>query len=396
MLNIIFAYGISAVRLSRSSAISPLAINSFFDYSFASLNCCSFRWEQRNHFSKFPKAYDSNKKVVLWKDPLNFKKTYSSEDIKVFVQRIKKSGIIIEPKVDGFACLLYYKNGKLNGAQTKHEKLNPNIINCVNRLNCVPKKLKKNFSGLIRGELFVSHRAFSIINKRRIKYDFKIYKNALSVLLSSLMSKTGDTFIDNNIQFFGYYMQYLKSKPYEQSQIDTHDHLKKLGFKCDLPEKFRIFKDTKKALKYIKDVKSRRSCCSAQIDGMVIKILEPDSYKNSSLEKLYPSLAYGFKFKPRIQSAKVINITPVIFNGVQLGVVAHVEPTKFSNGKTLRKLYIRNRKAALLLREKDIVAVHFLGNVPVLQKILRNKKKILEIPIIFWNKSRKVRQCASF
>lgn len=277
----------SSVRppiLPKSSVLSPVTVTSFFNHSFTSLNCNAFKSEQYSHFSVFSDSKPNqvrvktdicSKQAILKQDPLNFKKTYSSEKVKLFIQKIEKKGIMIEPKVDGFACLLEYENGNLINALTKHDRLNSKV-NYINRLSCVPKKLKMNFSGFIRGELFVSHRAFQSINNRRVKYRLEIYKDALGVLVSSFLRKTGDKFVDNNIQFFGYYMQYFGKQPYVQSQLDVHCYLKKLGFKCDLTSKFRIFKNTKKAMEYITDVKNRRCSCSAPIDGMVVKALHSD------------------------------------------------------------------------------------------------------------------------
>ncbi len=363
------SFGITQLSLpSRALTTSTIIFTSCLNHPFYRLNCTSLRWEQPKYFSH---AFNTKRFFPL-QDPLNFKKTNSLENVEQFIEKIKKAGIVIEPKIDGFACWLVYKNGELKYAFTKHNKLK--IMPYVHCLDCVPKKLNRKFSGLIRGELFVSHKAFRKINSRRIKSGMKIYKDTLGVLLGALLRrKKKDTSVNDNIQFFGYYVKYFKNPSRKQShvpsQIDVHRYLRVLGFRCCLTSKFEVFRSAEKAMDYITNIESWRKSWLAPTDGVVVKVLQPDSCQGLGLEKMYPFLMYGFKFKSQIQNTKVISIKPVISGGIQMGAVVEIDPLKFSE-RTVRKVYVANRKVALLSHKKDVIAVGFPGKVPVLQKII--------------------------
>lgn len=341
------------------------------DFEFDLLNKTAKRIEDLHPewiLSRLPEK-DHTRELLPWEDPIRtLKKTYFTGELKRFCEAIKDDGIVVEPKVNGVACALEYKKGKLMHAFTRHDgKKGYNITDYVMNIQSIPQKLKDNFSGIVRGELFFLDRDLKQLNHERLRSGLGPYIDALSLVVGSLKSKRNTHQIYSGIQFFGYLMVSSNDK---LSQSDLHHYLKKLGF-SNPHVPFKLFQSPDEAIKYATDISARRHEFPMNIDGMLLKA----NTSNSKIDKKYPMSACAYKFQLETLTT---TLQKVNFNLTQTGVlsaVAEIKPITFSNYRTAYRLYIRDNRILQTLYEGDTLSVRYSGGtVPVLHSIKEGKR----------------------
>ena len=118
---------------------------------------------------------------------LSLDNTYDRDEFFEFDQRLNRvlevdsSEYVVEPKIDGVAVSLTYKNGILTEATTRGNGIEGDVITQnILHIPELPKKIDNPSFPLlieIRGEIFMSHREFDRINQERQKEGLDLYAN---------------------------------------------------------------------------------------------------------------------------------------------------------------------------------------------------------------------------
>ena len=119
---------------------------------------------------------------------LSLDKVFEEEGLRNFSKRInklldidKQVSYSCEPKIDGIAVSLFYKDGELKQASTRGDgKTGEDITHNILGITCIPKsiKMKKTKTQLeVRGEIFLSKLDFNEINDKASKEGQKLFVN---------------------------------------------------------------------------------------------------------------------------------------------------------------------------------------------------------------------------
>lgn len=312
------------------------------------------------------------REVIKWKDPIQLRKTYSNEELKAWVKTWVKdmecTQVVVEPKVNGIASALEYKNGEFIRGVTKHDnEQGYNVTDYIHHLPNVPKKLKTNFTGMVRGELFIAEDDFRKLNREREMSGLQPHMDALSLVASSIKKKDKNVPVHSIIQFFGYHIIFpvdnTNAVRSMASQEDVHKFLQQLGLVCKLGVPFKVFSELDKAVNYMTETESRRRECLSNIDGMILRA--------PFLNEKKP-LAYKFTLQNR--SSRIQNVEfSVNKNGFVSGLVI-IDPIKFSNGRTV-SCVVCSVETISTLCEKDTISIKYSGGiVPVFNSVAMNKR----------------------
>lgn len=355
--------------------------HSVTDFEFDLLNQTAEKIEERHPewaLSRVPAQ--TERPSIKLSDPITLKKTYSTEELKLLLKKIGSSEIVVEPKVNGIACSLRYVKGKLVAAFTKNnnssaQDVTDSILNFIS----IPKMLNEDFTGTIRGELFISNDCFTKINAERERYGMPLYKDALGIMVGAIRKKENNLLIRSGVQFFGYHVTLpndlcnteLNPIP---SQEFLHNYLKKLGFLYDLGVPYAVFTDLSAAQKYMIDVESRRRECSSNIDGMVVKARNPKEQ----------NLSIAYKFKLETLRARVADVEFYRSSDGRIKTRIVIEPITFSNGRTVSRIS-SDVQTVRGLRVQDLVNIQYSGGaVPIIESVIHGKNKgqgtVVEIP----------------
>lgn len=340
------------------------------DFEFDLLNKTADSLEKLYPSWRIPRVSKSeNRKRVSWVDPIRLKKTYLAVELKHLLTKSKSSEFVVEPKINGVACALQYESGKLIKAMTKSDKQTGlDILDYVSRIPKIPKILAGRFTGIIRGELYMSEKDFHKINAERQRSGLLPYVDSLGVVVGSLKKKETNIQIHGVIQFYGYHISedstHQNRSEIPKERIELRTFLQELGIHACVDKNLRVFKNVKEIISFVSDIEKRRMEVGTNIDGMVIK---SNDVQNQDVH-------IAFKFNQESKLSKIVGVSYNITKSGKLSAVAQIDPIKFSNGREVSRVYLPDPNTVLY--EGDLVKIKYSGGTtPVLQEIENKKRK---------------------
>ncbi|MBA4260204.1 MAG: hypothetical protein C0446_13650 [Chitinophaga sp.] len=325
-------------------------------------------------------SVSSEMPVIKLQDQFTLLKTYERDKIHDLCKKSLGSAYSIEPKVNGVACILEYVDGKLARATTKKNSSSGHDISAfVTRCLQVPRKLHKKFSGIIRGELYISKSNFAHVNKNRLEEGLASYVDSLSFVVGTLNTKNvikETSFL--MIEFFPF--DFIPSSNQERisTRTDLSRYFNSLGFHSSLLGQQKTLNEDKftDVLKYVGDVQNGTISFDADIDGLVIKSEVDPHLKN----------AVGYKFNQESMKSKLSRVTFSLTSSGRLVAIAYIDPLRFKNGRTVSRVHIPDMRVLKDVHQGDYVAIQYSsGSSPRLLNILpgrqvKDGEKLVVIP----------------
>ena len=326
---------------------------------------------------------------------LSLDKVFEEEGLRNFSKRInklldtdKQVSYSCEPKIDGIAVSLFYKDGELKQASTRGDgKTGEDITHNVLGVTCIPKsiKMKKTKSQLeVRGEIFLSKLDFNEINDKARKEGQKLFVNPRNTAAGTIRQLDPERAAKVPLQMFCYGVGVNQGFSLPENLGEIFDELKKLGFPVN--KDIKTASGIEGCVNYCLDLYSRRDLLDYEIDGAVIKV---DSLISQSMigENIKaPRWAIAYKFPAEEKITKVLDVEFQVGRTGTITPVARLEPV-FVGGVTVSNTTLHNMDEIqrLGLSIGDEVIVRRAGDViPKVVRVVGSKKKrkttSIEIP----------------
>ena len=326
---------------------------------------------------------------------LSLDKVFEEEGLRNFSKRInklldidKQVSYSCEPKIDGIAVSLFYKDGELKQASTRGDgKTGEDITHNVLGITCIPKsiKMKKTKTQLeVRGEIFLSKLDFNEINDKASKEGQKLFVNPRNTAAGTIRQLDPERAAKVPLQMFCYGVGVNQGISLPENLGEIFDELKKLGFPVN--KDIKTASGIEDCVNYCLDLYSRRDLLDYEIDGAVIKV---DSLISQSMigENIKaPRWAIAYKFPAEEKITKVLDVEFQVGRTGTITPVARLEPV-FVGGVTVSNTTLHNMDEIqrLGLSIGDEVIVRRAGDViPKVVRVVESKKKrkttSIEIP----------------
>lgn len=340
---------------------------------------------QANHPDLPLKAQPKTKErtVVQWVDPLSLKKTYNIEDLKSFFEE-HPDGVFVEPKVNGIACSLEYTNGELVHAYTKSiDGVKAfDIKDFIRDAKKIPQFLEMNFSGVVRGELFLSKEILSKINTDRINIGLDPYTDSLSALgpLTKLRSRSHPHVFDG-VLFYGYHIANATDLPVNiQTRLDLWNFLNKIKLIGKIPSP-KAFYNSASLVSHVSNSEARRYEYPVDIDGLVVKSFYFEQSDQNQTEKYTPGcLGYKFKLETLMTTLKSISFS-TSKNGLVTAAL-DLDPIRAHNGRLISRLHVKNLGLIKNVHEGDQVYLNYGGGIPPRWQSVNEEKRSKKAKLI--------------
>ncbi|HTM63315.1 MAG TPA: NAD-dependent DNA ligase LigA [Gammaproteobacteria bacterium] len=290
---------------------------------------------------------------------LSLENGFTDEDVEDFDQRIKErlhtNGHIeycCEPKMDGLAVNIRYKNGCLTQASTRGDgESGEDITSNIKTIQMVPLKLRgDHIPSLldVRGEVFMSKAGFEKLNEYAVDAGEKTFANPRNAAAGSLRQLDPSITAQRPLEFYCYGVGAVQGEklPNEHSEI-----LKKLmewGIRVN--PLIEIKKDASGCLKYFEKISAKRDSLPYEIDGVVYKVNSIAEQHKLGFVTRAPRWALAHKF-PAEEAYSVIEA--VEFQVGRTGVVTPVARLKpvHVRGVTVSNATLHNMDE---IKRKDI------------------------------------------
>ena len=265
----------------------------------------------------------------------------NTNDITKWFERLEKITdqklypISLEPKIDGLAISITYKDGILQQGLTRGDGvIGEDVTHNVKTIMNIPLRLNVLKKGVleIRGEVYMPTESFNNLNKKR-KKDEETLENLKSLetptqeeksLIAQIRSEGFSTFINSRNAAAGSLRQkdssitskrdirLLAYQLIDHSNADTfssHDEqitsLKEYGFETNEIYLMNSIEEIQNTLLIIE---KQRNNYTYQIDGVVMKINSTHIQDELGFTAKSPRWAIAYKFQAEEQTTKLIDI----------------------------------------------------------------------------------------
>jgi len=292
---------------------------------------------------------------------LSLKSVNKKEEVKSFDEtcrkELDKDPLIYtcEPKYDGLAVEIVYKEGKLATGSTRGDgQTGEEITGNIKTISEVPLRLLKQ-SGrdipdnlVLRGEVFIPKKDFTEMNKRRREEDKKAFANPRNAAAGSLRQLDPNVTAERPLRFYAYQVAGAKDHGFE-SQWEVLQSLPDWGLKVN-NELNRQCESIDEVFDYYGELEERREDLEYEIDGMVCKADGMDDQDILGERSSNPRWAIAWKFPPKRESTVIKKIEVQVGRTGKLTPVAHLEPVDIG-GVVVSRASLHNQRE---IEEKDI------------------------------------------
>ena len=308
-------------------------------------------------------------------------------DFGIKTQKALESDVeyITELKIDGLSVSLEYRDGYFFRGSTRGDgTTGEDVTENLKTIRTIPLKLKEKIPFIeVRGEVYMPHSSFEMLNKRQEETQQKPFKNPRNAAAGSLRQLDSSVVAQRKLDIFVFNIQRIEGK-----EIKTHkeglEYLSYLGFKT-IPET-PVSKSIEDAFKEVERIGEMRGSLDFDIDGAVIKVNSLNQRELLGSTAKCPKWAVAYKYPPEIKETKLTDIL------IQVGRTGVLTPNAVLDsvrlaGTTVSRATLHNID---YIREKDIrigdtVLVQKAGDIiPEVVSVVKEKRtgeeKVFNMP----------------
>lgn len=300
---------------------------------------------------------------------------YQHTEMYAFHRRISETlqpqqhRYVSEPKLDGLAVSLLYRQGILIQAATRGDgQTGEDVTANVRTIRSLPLRLLSDQPPEIlevRGEVLMLKADFHALNQRQEAEGNKSFANPRNAAAGSLRQLDAKIAARRHLHFFAYAIAQLD----EAQQVSNHHQelalLANWGIPIPPPETWGVFEHIDQVLQHYEKMAQKRPSLPFEIDGMVVKVDDLAQQQTLGFVERAPRFAIAHKF-PAEEALSVIEhidvqigrtgaVTPVArLQAVNVGGVTVTNATLHNQDEISRK-DIRIGDTVIVRRAGDVI-----------------------------------------
>lgn len=303
---------------------------------------------------------------------LSLQNGFSDDELHAFNkrarERLKTDEIeyVAEPKLDGLAISLLYRNGTLIRASTRGDgTTGENVTNNVRTVRSIPLRLR----GIewpetveVRGEIFMPKKGFLALNERAKQNNEKVFANPRNAAAGSLRQLDAAVTAKRPLAFFGYGQGRLSESHHPRLQQELLEWFSDWGI--PVCSEIEAVKGIEGCIANFRKLVARRQSLSYEIDGVVYKINRFDYQERMGFVARAPRWAIARKFPADEAITQVLDIEVQVGRTGALTPVARLKPVSVG-GVTVTNATLHNADEVQKkdVRAGDTVIVRRAGDV---------------------------------
>jgi DNA ligase (NAD+) len=316
---------------------------------------------------------------------LSLENAFTREDVAAFDRRVRERletereiAYACEPKLDGLAVSLTYRNGSLEVAATRGDgTVGEDVTHNVRTIQSVPLRLTgKSLPDLLeaRGEVVMSIPGFREMNRIAAEKGEKTFVNPRNAAAGSLRQLDPKLAASRPLEIFFYGASLVEGRKMPGRHSEMLAMLRDLGLRTS-PES-RVVEGVEGLMAYYEEIGRRRSSLHHQIDGVVYKVDALDLQRELGFVARAPRWAIAHKFPADEEMTRVRAIEWQVGRTGALTPVARLDPV-FVGGATVSNATLHNIEE---LQRKDVrvgdtVVLRRAGDViPEVVKVIVEKR----------------------
>ncbi len=325
---------------------------------------------------------------------LSLEKAFSEEEFMQFEARAaKRAGIegaveyCCEPKIDGVAVSLLYRDGVLERGATRGDGVRgEDVTHNVRTIRDIPLRLRgPELAGArieIRGEVFLDKQGFAALNERAREEEGRTYINPRNTAAGAIRQLDSRNAAKLPLRMYCYGVGLVEGLDLPATLFEIFAVLDQWGLATNAERQIRS--GSGECLEYCRRLLQKRSRLDYEIDGAVVKINQLELQRELGQTARSPRWAIAWKFPAEEKSAAVLDVDFQVGRTGTITPVARLDPV-FVGGVTVSNASLHNMDeiGKLGLRIGDTVIVRRAGDViPQIVQVIApgDKRTAVEMP----------------
>jgi DNA ligase (NAD+) len=299
----------------------------------------------------------------------------SAEDLQAWIQRMRnhlaREGIedpefeyVVEPKIDGLATSLIYRNGVFErGATRGNGEVGEDVTHNLRTIAGIPLSIEDAPPMIeVRGEVYMSLPDFAALNERRAGAGLSTFMNPRNSAAGTIRQLDPKLAADRPLSFWAYAVGVTEGITFtahwdalqwlSEHRFPVHNEVVKLTLEHEVVERCRLWEE-------------RRGSLEFEIDGAVVKVNEVELQRRLGVVGREPRWAIAWKFPP---TTAVTKLNEIGWNPGKFGDLhpyAMLEPVHVGgvtiklatlhNEEDLARKDIRPGEEVIVLRAGDVI-----------------------------------------
>ncbi|MBU1167105.1 NAD-dependent DNA ligase LigA, partial [Patescibacteria group bacterium] len=317
-------------------------------------------------------ALDKFVKTKHSKPVLSLQDAFSKEDLVAWEERLrkilgskpKKLSYFSELKIDGLSVVLCYKNGVLETGATRGDgKVGEDVTQNLRTIEDIPLKIRAEGRTIpkileVRGEIYMTVKAFEKVNQEQEKQDLPLYANPRNIAAGSIRQLDPKIAASRELSFFAFeIMTDLGQKNHQE----VHEMLKEFGFPIN--KNNRACQDIESVYKFCQNWADKRKKLPYETDGVVIVLDDIEAQRRLGSVGKAERFMLAYKFPAEQSTTVVKDIEVQVGRTGALTPVAFLKPTKVAGSVVSRaSLHNADEIKRLGIKIGDTVIIEKAGD----------------------------------
>jgi DNA ligase (NAD+) len=295
-------------------------------------------------------------KVEHLEQMLSLSNVRGEEEMRAWVARMKahlgREGIVrtrfeyvVEPKVDGLAVSLLYRNGVLErGATRGNGEVGEDVTHNLRTIGAIPLHIEDAPPLLeVRGEVYMSLEDFAAVNERRAENELSTFMNPRNSAAGAVRQLDPSLMVERPLSMWAYQVGVAPDLAF-QTHWEALEWLREHGFRVN--RDIQRLSSEDEVIEQCLRWQERRGELDFEIDGVVIKVSDLQLQKRLGSVGRDPRWAVAWKFPP---TTALTRLNAVMWN---VGKFGDLRPYAMLEPVAVGGVVI---KLATLHNEEDIV-----------------------------------------
>ncbi|MGL6161814.1 NAD-dependent DNA ligase LigA [Microbulbifer sp.] len=253
-----------------------------------------------------------------------------------------------EPKLDGIAISLMYRDGVLERAATRGDgTTGEDITRNVRTVGSVPLRLMEN--GVlhkvpelleVRGEIYMPRDGFARLNDEAAKAGEKTFVNPRNAAAGSLRQLDSRITAQRPLELCAYGVGLVEGAALPGRHTEILQQLNRWGFRIN--SEMAAAKDIQGCIDYYKKLAEKREQLAYDIDGIVFKVNDIGLQRRLGFVARAPRWAMAYKFPAQEEMTELLDVEFQVGRTGAVTPVARLKPV-FVGGVTVSNATLHNR-----------------------------------------------------
>jgi len=315
-------------------------------------------------------------KVEHLEPMLSLPNARSEQELRAWVERMRnhlaREGIedpefefVVEPKIDGLAISLVYRDGVLERGATRGDgRIGEDVTHILRTIGAIPLRVKGAPPLLeVRGEVYMSLADFAALNESRAEEGLSTFMNPRNSAAGTVRQLDPADAKDRPLSIWCYQVGVTDGSLSFKSHSQALRWLREHGFRVN--DDIKRLEGEQEVIAQCLRWQQRRGELDFEIDGVVVKVDDLELQRRLGSVGRDPRWAVAWKFPPTTAVTRLERVAwnvgkfgdlhpfavlePVEVGGVRIGMAT------LHNEEDLRRKDIRAGEEVIVLRAGDVI-----------------------------------------